>query len=276
VPCDKNNCLTAFLNKYAVEGKYKARFFNLAIPSESIGDIYTILKLLDKYGVSTNSIIINLNYFEFLTDTNDTSIFWLKQQLRDVDKEAYNYDYGKAGMLSTYGIKDIAEDFKVYLEKNVAIIEYKDFIRKCFVNFVSPGYNDLVGDTRPWYKKKNLYDDIKKSDNMWYFSDKPIVMDESHSNIYFLNRILKHQSGKNTLYFLAGYNRELLSDETSKKGYNDNLLIIDQFFLNKSANYVNYDKKIDYSRFADFVHLTPSGYKYLAKDLWTRIKDSLH
>lgn len=98
-------------------------------------------------------------------------------------------------------------------------------------------------------------------------------MDESRAQIYFINKIIEHQEGKNTLVFLAAYNRELLKEETSKYGYNNNLEKLKEYFKSKDVIYVDYDKKIDYNLYADFVHLIPEGYKVLSDDLWEKVRN---
>lgn len=272
-PCESNESIGYHLNRLAEKSDFKVQFFNLSIPSEYPGDVYTIIKLLDKYGISTQNLIINFNYFEFATTEAATGVFWFKNQLKDVDKHAYAHIYGKFNEKKPVH-NQIKDSTMRFLNKNISLLLYRDFIRKHFSSIASDEYVDLIGDPRPWYEKNGLKEKIKSSDYLWYFSDEPFVMDESRAQIYFINKILKHQEGKNTLVFLAAYNRELLKEETSKDGYNNNLKMLKEYFESKDVIYVDYDRKIDYKLYSDFVHLTPEGYKVLSEDLWVRVRDN--
>jgi lysophospholipase L1-like esterase len=128
---------------------------------------------------------------------------------------------------------------------------------------------------RPWYEKKDIYKTANDKENAWYFSDQPFDLSNRSNIRYFLDKIAAAQENTGTLVFLTGINRELLPEQTSKPGFNDNLKKIDGYFGGKPVSYVNYDGKIDYRLYTDYVHLTPEGYRILAEDLWSRIKPGL-
>lgn len=270
-PADEYGSLGYYLNQLADKEGYKTKIFNLSIPSEYPGDIYTLIKQLDKRGISTDHLIINLNYFEFLFDQKYPGVFWLKEQLRDVDKEAYEHVYGVNNQTD---YKTLKNKLSRIVNAKLHLLSYKDYIREqATFTLVDP--KKLNSQIRPWYEKKYLQAEMKKPDNQWLFSDKPMVLDESRASIYFINKIIAHQKGKDTLIFLPGYNRELLTEETAKDGFNNNLKRLDAFFESKPVRYVNYDRKIDYRLYSDHVHLLPEGYAVLAEDLWMRIKEEL-
>lgn len=273
-PCGDSSSLAYYLNQMAEKEGYDARFFNLSLPSQYPGDTYTLLKLMEKHGISSEHVIIDFYYPEFRSSKYSTSVFWMKQQLMDVDYEAYKRVYSEKT-----SFKLLKDAIAHKLNANLSILMYKDYFRSFMtdeIGMMTGTYRENIGDIRPWYKKKELPEIMKEEKNRWYFSDAPFVMDESNPAIYFINKILENQKNKDTLIFLTAVNRRLLPEETSKKGYNDNIKKIDDYFKSKPVTYVNYDRQLDYNLYTDFVHQTPEGYKLLAADLWSKVKKNLN
>jgi phospholipase/lecithinase/hemolysin len=96
-------------------------------------------------------------------------------------------------------------------------------------------------------------------------------MTKSNPQVYFLNKILEHQYGKNTLVFLAGTNEILMTEEVNKKGYQENLQRINDYFKDKPVEYINFQGKIDENYFSDHVHLTAEGHRWLAEILYSKV-----
>jgi hypothetical protein len=272
-PVSEKDSVVNQLNSLASSNGYSTRFFNLSIPSEYPGDTYVLLKKMEAYGISTDHIMIDLSYFEFFDPGKSKGVFWFKQQLYDVDSKAADKIFGD----SKPSFSVLKDRITHGMVTGIPLLIYKDYMRS-YLSEKLAGKNitDYVGDIRPWYEKKDLPQILNSQGNRWYSSDTPFVMNESNSVVFFLNKIIEAQKGKDTLMFLTGMNRALLPAQTSKPGFNSNIAKIDAFFKNKSVKYVDYDRKIDYKLYADHIHLTPEGYKLLAEDLWSRVKGNLH
>ncbi|MCX7747081.1 MAG: hypothetical protein N2645_09355 [Clostridia bacterium] len=279
-PGGEDTSIAYYMNGLAEKEKSPLKVYNLALPSNYPGDLYTMIKLMDTYGISTDHLIINFIYSEFLSTDKSTGIFWMSQYLRDVDYEAFEKIY--VGRIfekdKLYSFKKMRERLMHILNKEVPLLVYKDYIRNGFIDkireTVDADYKKAV-NIRPWYEKKDLPKIMLEEKNKWYYSDTPFIMDERNASIYFINKIMEHQKNKDTIVFLAASNRKLIPEATSKKGYNDNLRKIDEYFKGKPVTYINYDGKIDYNLFSDYVHLIPKGYEFLAKDLWAKVKSGL-
>lgn len=271
-PCGDYDSIGHHMNVFAENEGYSVKFFNLSFPSEFPGDVYILLKLLEEYDISTENVIINYYYTEFTNNMNYNGVFWMKEYLRSIDPLTYERFNKGQDTVSTFKETLIR---KIYT--NFTPIMYKDFIREYIVQLIDSNFSGELGDTSPWYKKKDILktyitDDIKSQ----YFNEEPFVLNEENPAVYFVDKTIEMRRGKNTIYYLPGMNKELLKEVGIGEAYFTNLQILDSFFMNKAINYINYNGKIDYSLYTDFVHLTPQGYKMLAKDLWERIKDDFN
>lgn len=268
-PCPPEKTMATYMNEIAKKENSKIRVFNLGVPSTMFGDFYTIIKLLNKYDISTQNLIINFSYWEI---NAKTPTYWFKHYLKELDNESYTamVEYGRIKEVST--LENIKSEIYHFANKNICMIGYSGFI----TNKIQNKSNTLLGQTptdlQVWSKKPELAKTMNLPSNNWYYSDKIFDLGENSPQIYFLNKIAEFQKGKNTLFFLNAMNDKLLSEATAKEGFQNNLAAINKSFSERGLNYIDYNTKVDYKYFSDHVHLLPEGYKFMAEDLWKRIQ----
>ncbi|MFZ5351354.1 MAG: hypothetical protein ACOZCL_01380 [Bacillota bacterium] len=276
-----------YLNKLSYEDDKDICFFNLAIPAMQTGDVYTMLLKLWDYDISTDNLIINIWYSNFVKRTYGHPVAtWLSEELRKMDYEAYErvennlicerislnqQKHGKA----VYKDRAFAVEIKNKVQEHFNMLKYKDYLR----GGAHQIYEALRGRipemqaVQPWYEKAWLVSYMKREEIQWYMNDEPFRMDTHNEDIFFWERILKLQENKNTLVFLAAINEKLLPRETSRQGYKENLKRITDYFSCKDIDFIDFNGKTDYGLFSDHVHLTPKGYRYIAGVLWERVKN---
>jgi hypothetical protein len=283
-PGNSDQAVNAFMEDLARKSptQSKLRVFNLSYPSMMAGDIYTMLLKLDKLGISTDRIMINFRYASFVArDSNPPirAVFWLMRDLKSLDSSAYQHIlpqmqdslYKKPTFFYGQFMDKLYHDFL----PEIKLYSYKDYI----VNILQRAKLKLTGkelpDDRivggnpiPWTQKEDLIkyvqgDVIKRS-----YSDVPFNMTESNPDIYFIEKIIKHQEGKETLVVMNGANQTLLKQYVEKPGYQANMQAIDAYFQQKPVKYVNLEGKISDSLFTDHTHFIAEGYKAMAELLW--------
>ncbi|KJS19441.1 MAG: hypothetical protein VR72_18490 [Clostridiaceae bacterium BRH_c20a] len=90
-PGDSQQSIGYYLEEINREknGENATRFFNLSMPAMQVGDIYTMLLKLDKYGISTDNVILNITYAGFVKrDPDPPIVFWFRDNLKNMDQEA--------------------------------------------------------------------------------------------------------------------------------------------------------------------------------------------
>lgn len=252
-------------------GKRPMGVFNLSMPAMQVGDIYTMLLKLDKYGISTDNLVFNVTYAGFVKRNPDPPcVFWLQDDLARLDQESFTFakdnlnanDYSK----DTLNFMTIFSDF---LQDNIypklSLFQYKDFIKNSIKNDKS---SDALGDARVWSDKEGLRELLLQEEYQKGFSPEPFDMSSNNPQVYFLDKIIKYQEGKNTLVFLAATNEVLMKEEVNKEGYQENLQKVHTYFKNKDIEYLNLQGELDESLFSDHIHLTPQGYRELAEKLY--------
>jgi hypothetical protein len=268
-PCQPENSLAYYLNNLAAKEGSDFKVFNLSAPSFVAGDMYTAIKLLDEYGISTRNLIINLCYWDFRVSC---PTFWLKGYMRYYDPEGYDFMTRNLPRKDLGFFDEYKWNFTRSIFTNLSLFRYREFFSYSFKRRL----NYTIGqkfptDVRPWYEKSSLKDSIFQKANRWYYSDEPFTLDDGKVQVEYLDKIIQHQKGKNTLVFLAAMNDKLLGNETEKQGYIDNMKRIDDYFGKKDVAYINYNGKIDYNLFSDHVHLIEAGYRFLAENLWSNM-----
>ncbi len=267
-PCPPDKTISSYLNTISKKEGKDVRFFNLALPSTMFGDYYTVLLLLQKYGVSTDNVILNFSYWEI---NAKTPTYWFKHYLKELDNNSYNKMVESGAIKEDSLWKNIKAEIYHFANTNIRIIGNSGFV----TNKIKSTTNNLLRESEPalsvWSKKADLKNAMTKPENRWYFSDKKFNLTENGVQIYFINKIMELQKDKNILFVLNAANNELLKDETSKQGYKDNVDAIEKLFANKNAKFINYNNKVDYTLFSDHVHLLPDGYSFIAQDLWNKI-----
>ncbi|MEN6462239.1 MAG: hypothetical protein ABFC94_12825 [Syntrophomonas sp.] len=250
------------------------KIYNLSMPAMQTGDIYTMLLKLDKYGISTQNIIINIIYAGFIERKPAPAIvFWLKDDLRKMDYQTFQHIKPQLLANGYQEKQEFNQLTRNYIETHLALFRYRAIIKTNLNNhYQSLRYgkptDDSIGDARPWYKKKELPGILKQPEYQQVFSSQPFDMTENNPQIYFMNKIIDHQQGSNTLVFLAGVNDTLMKDQVIDPDYQKNLALIDNYFAGQPMQYLNCQGRIDPQYFTDHIHLTSDGYRQLAKILW--------
>lgn len=266
-PCPPDKTISSYMNLIAKKENKKTRIFNLALPSTMFGDLYTILLLCDKYGISTQNVILDFSYWEI---NAKRPAYWFNYYLKELDNDSYN-KMVKMKYIEKESIwQSIKSQIQHWANNNIYLISYSGFTVNKIKSKVNQLMREPVTQLKVWKSKPYVIESMKKQENRWYFSDAQYNFSETSSQLYFMNKIAEHQKGKNTIYFMTALNKELLPVETSKPGLKKNVKSINKYFEDKKLNYVNYEDKIDYSFFSDHVHLLPEGYKLVAGDLWNR------
>lgn len=275
-PGPANKSIGYYMERKLNESGKKIKVFNLALPSNQIGDVYTIMLKMDEYGISREHIIINLIYAGFVArNPSPPPVFWFGEQLRKIDKKTFEHVKNSL-LINKKAEDDVLSNFhrvKRNFMDYFSVTKYKDFIElETLIKLGKYKIDWLDENGTPWYEKENLVNLLKEPLYQSAFSNEKFIMNESNEEIYFLKKIIELQENKNTLYFLAGINQELMKDETSKKGYIENVNLIDDYFKDKDIEYINLTGMIDYKLFSDHIHLIPKGYEKMTEILLEEIK----
>jgi hypothetical protein len=284
-PGNSDQAVNAFMEASAKKSTNHSllRIFNLSYPSMMAGDIYTLLLKLDKLGISTDRIMINFRYSSFVARDSKPpikAVFWLMRDLKSLDYTAYQHVLPQ--MKDSLLYKEPAffyGQFKDVLYHDILpaikFYSYKDYIvhmlQKSKLKLLGhklPDDSIMGGDPRPWNVKENLIKYVQGDEIQRSYSDVPFNMTESNPDIYFIEKILKHQKGKETFIVINGANQTLLKQYVEKPGYQANLQAIDSYFQQKEVKYVNLEGKLNNSLFTDHTHFIAEGYKAMADLLW--------
>ncbi|MCG9969295.1 hypothetical protein L9W92_14825 [Pelotomaculum terephthalicicum JT] len=278
-PSDKS--ISYYLNEMAEKEERSFRVFNLAMPAMQTGDIYTMLLKMKQHGISNDHLIINIVYAGFVKrDPDPPAVYWLQQQLKSIDIDSYqkiesNLPASSNNEEKGFNVfKNIKTSINIFLYENISIFMYKDLLQLYFTEKINQIRGKIPVETKsvqPWYAKDFLPELLKQPEYRRDYADNMFEMDGNNPQIYFLNKIIELQKGKNTLIFLAAVNDELLYDDINKSGYQENLQRIDNYFKDKPVDYLNFYGKIDNKLFSDHIHLIPEGYYYLSKSLYKTI-----
>ncbi len=252
--------------------------YNLAIPAAQMGDFYTLLLMLDERGISTDHVILNLIYAGFVErDPDPPIVYWLEQDLRRLDPSAYQEitddlakskeNKGRPGHIDSF------LEYEVY--SKIPILRYRDFVRKA-IEYRLGAASQVIGDSRPWYKKPSLREDLQAYVYQRQFDPSPLVLNSSNPNVSFLDRIALHQTGKSLIVYMSPLNKELMRREVSSPGFVENSANLNGFLKGMAAalgfSYVDLTDSIPSGQFSDHLHLTSDGYRHLADILWTEVK----
>jgi hypothetical protein len=253
--------------------EHPVRIYNLSMPAMQTGDIYTMLLKLDRHHISTQNLIVNVDYKGFVKrQPGPAIVFWLQDDLKFLDPASYEH------MLQNWpgpSRAPTAVQARVHqlLWDHVQMFRYSGFIKKGFINggramLGAPPADDALGDARPWFEKEGLVQVLQQPEYQQEFSDQPFDMSPANPEIYFWQKIIAHQQDKQTLIFLAAANQQLMADKVRNPGYIANLQQIDRYFQAQPVHYINVYGKINADLFSDHLHLTADGYNRLARLLW--------
>lgn len=261
--------------------------YNLSFPAMQLGDYYTMLLKLDRFGIPTNRVMFNIRYASFIPrDPNPRAVFWLAEDLRKLDPEAYRHvlpqltaaDFEKPGNPYEYFQRTLHEDWLPRL----SLMQYKDYFRHNLNNWWLTTVrrqqlpDDALDDSRAWYIKREWqksiginYDEFLSDPQLVAsFTDQPFDLSETNWDVYFLNKIIAHRLGKQTWVILSGTNHDLMKDAVAKPGYRTNLDAIDRMMAGQAVTYVNLEGVMAGDYFSDHTHFTPEGNARLADLLW--------
>jgi hypothetical protein len=261
--------------------------YNLAFPAMQLGDMYTMLLKLDKFGISSDRLLFNIRYASFIPrEPTPPAVFWLGNELRKLDREAYEHvlpQLASAGFETPdnpyeYFTRALHEDWLPHL----SLIRYKDYFRQQMHRLWlvhirnQPVPDDALDDSRAWTIKKewqesiglNFYDLLQDPQLIASFTDKPFDLSENNPDVYFLNKMLAHQQGKRTWVVLSGTNHDLMKESVELPGYKANLEAIDRMMAAKGVAYIDLEGVIPGDYFSDHTHVTPEGNAMLADILW--------
>lgn len=254
------------------------RVYNLALPANQLGDLYTMLLKLDQYNIATDHLIVNIRYPSFMPREGwPPVVFWMQKQLKDRDSEAFEHVSSQLKATKYELPRTWYEYYKhfVYQEvmQRIPMFQYKDYIQKTWEHMKlqvrgKPIPDDSLGDPRPWHTKGHLREYMKDPEIVNSYVDTPFDFSDSSLDIYFLKQIFAHQQGKDTLFVMTGVNQELMQDFVSKPGYQENMEQIDRLFAGEEVRYINLEGVLDDDLFSDHTHFTPEGYEALGNLLW--------
>lgn len=255
------------------------RVYNLALPANQLGDLYTMLLKLDQYGISTDNVILNIRYPSFMPREGwPPVVFWMQKQLNARDSETFEYVSSQLKATKYELPGSWYEHYKYFIYQEVMyripMFQYKDYIQKSWEHLKlqvqgKPIPDDALGDPNPWYTKEHLRKYMEDPEIINSYVDTPFDFSDSSLDIYFLKQIFAHQQGKNTLFVMTGVNQELMQDFVSKPGYQENMEQIDGLFEDREdVRYINLEGVLDDDLFSDHTHFTPEGYEELGNLLW--------
>lgn len=258
------------LGKYINDLSGEQAVFNLSAPSMQPGDIYTLLLMLDREGIRTDNLIVGLSYSAFNERANGPrAVFWLGDYLRELDAETFykvrpqlvhnGYEYRTGwDYVETKYLHQALSALPLYQYKDAIVSQYEE----------QQDGTDLLGDPRPWFEKPYSEKQLQNPQYLNFFNPKPFDMTEENWGVYFMNRVMEHQEGKKTLVFINSSNGELSKKEIAEPGYQSNLKLLESYFGQTEAIYLNLQDEIPSDMFTDHVHLTKEGNQKLAQLLW--------
>ncbi|MCD1260478.1 hypothetical protein B5M42_016885 [Paenibacillus athensensis] len=282
-PGDSQNAINKYMEDFALpSSKPPVRIFNLSMPAMQTGDLYTLLLMLDEFGISTDNLMLNVRYSGFTARNPDPpAVFWLADSLQRLDKPSFERVKNQLEINGKYKeqpnwVLKLHPFLANHVLTHVSLFRYKDVMlqegKLLYARYVKgeKEQSDAIGDPRSWREKEGLRGFLEKPEYLNGFNPQPFDMSENNPDVYFWDRIIDHQQGTKTLVFLTGVNEELMKPEFDKPGYAANLRAIDAFFAAKPVGYVNLQGRIDEKLFTDHTHYTGEGYKELAKLVWDK------
>jgi len=268
-----------YMNQRASENGWLP-VFNFAIPAAQMGDLYTLLLMLDERGISTDRVVLNIGYASFVKrDPDPPIVYWLEQDLRRLDPTAYReVEYDLVRSKENKNRPGPIESFLEYnIYSRIPILKYRDFVRAAMERKLGVRSQE-TGGPRPWFEKKYLRSVLKGPVYQRQFDPSPMVLDESNSAVYFLKRIVEHQRDKGLLIYMNPLNKVLMKEETSVPGFVDNMNKLSAFLSQTAEDYgftyVDLTDAIPCHMFSDHLHLIADGYRLLADHLWRILRET--
>ena len=270
-PGSQNQSIGYYMEKILQEDGKNLGVFNLSVPSNQIGDIYAILLLMDEYNISRENIVIDILYQGFVgRNPYPAPIFWFNDVLKEKDMEAYDHCFDLEVMndkISPDSEKRLVDELKKSIFDKISVLKYKDIIKAGFVKKLDGINQNLSNEGQSWQEKDFLVGMLGEPTMYRIFSTKEFDMTEKNYQVYFLEKIIDLQEGKNTLFFLHPANMVLLDKVKETPGYDANLKLVEGYFLGREVPYRDMTGFVDNGLYSDHLHLVPEGYNQLAEEL---------
>ncbi|GGI46888.1 hypothetical protein GCM10008018_19330 [Paenibacillus marchantiophytorum] len=276
-PGSSDQSISAFLEQMPE----RPTVFNLSFPGSQLGDIYTMLLMLDEQGISTDHVILNVRYASYVPRVPYQPVLsWWQENLRVLDPGSYRKFKSQLGQTSDYPLYKnpyiwLQDLLKKQVYPYIPLLAYKDYYQKSVDIQWDKLHNrplpdDSLALPEPWYTKdRDSLDAMLKQDQLKVaFTNQPLDLTESNPDVYFTRQIIRHQQGKETWIVMAGTNHDLMKDFVNDPGYVENSGRLDGFLSQLPVHYLNLEGQISESWFTDFTHLMPEGYKMMAQLIW--------
>ncbi|GIP41054.1 hypothetical protein J31TS4_43340 [Paenibacillus sp. J31TS4] len=261
------------------EGGYgKPAIFNLAQPGMQAGDMYAMLLLLDRYGISTDRVVLNVRYDDFAPRRPGPAIAaLLPDTLHDLDRDSYAHlepqlasnghhtPGNRLGQSLAYARDQIAA--------SVSLIRYKDVLAE----------QASLAYERYFESRAQAYSEQEQSvpaeadvpaEVPSTLSRETFDLTDASPQVYMLEKIMEHQKGKETLVFLAGINETAHAEELADTRVRDNLQRINGYFADKPVKYLNLQGRLTDEYYADDVLYNANGYRAIAAMLWEEMRQT--
>ncbi|MDQ0878712.1 hypothetical protein QFZ77_007371 [Paenibacillus sp. V4I3] len=255
--------------------------FNLSFPGSQLGDLYTMLLMLDKHGISTDHVILNIRYASFvLRDPYQSTLAWWAEDLRKLEPTSFLAVKSQLKQTDWHSIYKkpyewLQDVLNRYVYSHVNLMSYKDYYQKYIGNKWDQWHNrpmadDSLSQPEPWYIKdpQTLSDMLHWEQLKVSFSELPLNLSETNPDVFFIRKIILHQKGKNTWVVMTGTNHELMKDFVNTSGYVENMKRLDNFLSKQPVHYLNLEGQVPDQLFTDFTHLMPDGYRMMAQFIW--------
>ena len=270
-PGTQNQSIGFYMERILQEDDKNIGIFNLSIPSNQVGDIYAILLLMDEYNISRNHVVIDILYQGFVgRNPYPAPIFWFADVLREKEFEAYNHCLDLEVMNDKISLDDekrMVDELKESIYNKMSLMKYKDIMKASFLKKINGINSSMSIDGKSWEEKEFLVGMLEEPTMYRIFSTKEFDMTENNYQIYFLEKIMKLQEGKNTLFYMHPANRTLLDKVMETPGYDGNLDLVREYFDSREAEYCDMTGFIESGLYSDHLHLIPEGYEHMAEVL---------
>jgi|GEM_PF-1121656 len=253
--------------------------FNFSIPGAQIGDIYVLLLKLHEHGLRPAHLVINTLYSGFMPRTPDPPpVFWLRDELTrlDPDASAVTPPASPPEQKDGTAADRLEERLVAAARRWLPVLAYRDFIREAALD--AAGIAESEGRApEAWYEKPWLDHYLRQPQYQRVYDLRPVVLDQSNPNVYFLERIVAAKAPHTQLLFFATpTNQSLLADIQADHRMAANRGRIDGYMRDLASgdprvDYVDWTTAVPDDLFVDHLHLLPDGYRLLAELIWQRL-----
>lgn len=258
----------------------KVRVWNLAIPGSEPGDLYCVLRRVE--GLNPDLIVADFNMiFYGKASVEDPVAFdWLyldeglpEDAARTVDRIYHRR--GKERVAEFF-----ARHWKLYRKRDVlnAILfgghprkKLDELVQKYLLGNspADPG-SEKMGAGAGTGKQFEDAEARRKQRESVAFMYNPSPVDPATNRAYlFTKEILSCLKGGEvrSLVFMTDQNPEILGELITNRGFRHNVHVVDGLLRRSGVPYISFYGRIPSWMFADHVHLTPEGNRFVARRL---------